>query len=111
MKNLKKNSIILLLITIVVLFCVLKDDFPNTAVAFMRFKRPIFMMSSLTCRANSRVGTKIKDWGLFSSHSVSSTSGIPKATVFPLPVWDSTIMSLFSKAKGITASWTAVGLK
>lgn len=29
MKNLKKNSIILLLITVIVLFCVLKDDFPS----------------------------------------------------------------------------------
>lgn len=29
MKSLKKNSIILLLITLVVLFCVLKDDFPS----------------------------------------------------------------------------------
>lgn len=29
MKNLKKNSIILLIITFVVLVCVLKDDFPS----------------------------------------------------------------------------------
>ena len=29
MKNLKKNSIILLIITVIVLICVLKDDFPS----------------------------------------------------------------------------------
>jgi uncharacterized membrane protein YbhN (UPF0104 family) len=29
MKNLKKNSIVLLLITVIVLICVLKDDFPS----------------------------------------------------------------------------------
>ena len=37
-------------------------------------------------------------------------SGIPKASVFPLPVHALTQTSLFAKKSGITAAWTFVTL-
>ncbi len=48
MKNLKKNSIILLLITIIVLICFLKDDFPNI-INNLRNANPIWLMLALAC--------------------------------------------------------------
>lgn len=48
MKNLKKNSIILLLITIVVLFCVLKDDFPSI-VETLKNANHLWIIAALLC--------------------------------------------------------------
>ena len=48
MKNLKKNSIILLLITAVVLVCVLKDDFPDIMLALKNAKL-IYLVIALLC--------------------------------------------------------------
>lgn len=48
MKNLKKNSLILLLITAVVLFCVLKDDFPSI-VETLKNANHIWIIAALLC--------------------------------------------------------------
>lgn len=46
MKNLKKNSIILLLITVIVLFCVLKDDFPSI-IETLKNANPLWIIAAL----------------------------------------------------------------
>lgn len=48
MKSLKKNSIILLLITVVVLFCVLKDDFPSI-IETLKNANHIWIIAALLC--------------------------------------------------------------
>lgn len=48
MKDLKKNSIILLLITFVVLFCVLKDDFPSI-VETLKNANHIWIIVAILC--------------------------------------------------------------
>lgn len=48
MKNLKKNSIILLLITVIVLFCVLKDDFPSI-VETLKNVNHLWIIVALLC--------------------------------------------------------------
>lgn len=48
MKNLKKNSIILLLITIVVLICILKDDFPSI-IDTLKNANHLWIVMALLC--------------------------------------------------------------
>jgi len=48
MKNLKKNSIILLLITVIVLFCVLKDDFPSI-IETLKNVNHLWLIVALSC--------------------------------------------------------------
>lgn len=48
MKNLKKNSIILLIITVIVLICVLKDDFPSI-VETLKNANPLWILVSIIC--------------------------------------------------------------
>ena len=48
MKSLKKNSIILLIITVIVLFCVLKDDF-NSIIAVLSNANVCFLLAAVLC--------------------------------------------------------------
>src|SRR3954469_18931222 len=66
-------------------------------------------MSSTTCAASSRVGTRTSALGRASAPAVRSTSGTPKAIVFPEPVGDSARMSTPASASGRTRLWTAKG--
>ncbi len=56
--------------------------------------------SSITCKASSRVGTRISAWGSSPLRAViRSRTGRPKAAVLPVPVWAWAMMSLSSWAK------------
>ena len=64
--------------------------------------------SSVTCIANSRVGTRINASTGFWRLSWWS-SGSPNAAVLPVPVLDCAMMSLPARAGGISSAWTLVG--
>ncbi len=82
---------------------------PNTAREPIRISRDIFITSSRVCIASSRVGSRMRTWGLRSFGSIRLRAGITNAAVLPEPVCDWTIIFLLSRARGITCDCTSVG--
>src|ERR687892_2665671 len=66
-------------------------------------------MSSATCRASSRVGTRTSALGRLSAVVVRSTIGIAKASVLPEPVGDFASTSRPASASGRTRDWMVNG--
>ena len=62
-------------------------------------------ISSATWMASSLVGHKTMAWVFLLSGSIFSSSGMPKAAVFPVPVWAWPIMSSPSAWTGIDWAW------
>ena len=103
--------------------CLPKGMPPMTlAIRTPRTWRTKLIASWLTCWANSRVGHSTKtagdgidlrrtDIGGCSFTAKWLIDGSKNATVLPLPVWLDTKRSLPSRASGIAASCTAVGVE
>src|SRR5689334_5818130 len=67
-------------------------------------------MSSVTCEASSRVGTRTSAEGRGSLVVVRSTIGTANASVLPEPVGDLASTSRPARASGRTSSWIRKGL-
>lgn len=66
-------------------------------------------MTEETCRANSLVGTRTKDY-IYGSGSNISKIGITYAPVLPVPFLALAIIFVPARAKGIVSSYTGEGL-
>ena len=67
-------------------------------------------ISAVTCWHSSRVGVRTRAWTAFSDGSTCSTIGMPKAAVFPVPVWAWPMRSCPARSDGIERAWTSVGV-
>ena len=73
--------------------------------------RAMSSVSSATCDASSRVGTRTRAAGFASSGLMRSTIGIAKPSVLPEPVCDFARTSWPSIALGSTSDWIANGTR
>ena len=88
----------------------LRGSFPKITLHFIILSLPIFSISSLTCNANSLVGTITNAFNLFSNFFILLHIGIANDALFPVPVFDLTNISFLSIKTGITLLCTCDGI-
>ncbi|KAG1343486.1 hypothetical protein G6F61_014847 [Rhizopus arrhizus] len=66
--------------------------------------------ASATWMASSRVGARIRAWGLICCRSMLDSTGSANAAVLPVPVWAWPSTSRPSSSAGMVAAWIGDGV-